>query len=130
MEAQAKEEFAKLQASLEEPGIGEELGGKSSAEKKAEASFSGRSGAREDGQEPRVWPDSSATRGMRQRLGTGRVRHLAVRHMWVQEKVRSGALVLSRIPTADNEADLGTKHLPRDRVDYLLQRLGMEDELP
>ena len=66
---------------------------------------------------PRAWSDSRAARVMCQRLGTGRVRHLAVRHMWVQEHVRSGRFTLNRVSTTDNEADIGTKHLPRDRVD-------------
>ena len=40
----------------------------------------------------RVQTDSSAAAGITQRLGAGRVRHLEVKDVWIQEKVRSHEL--------------------------------------
>lgn len=40
----------------------------------------------------RVYADSSAAIGVCNRSGIGRVRHLAVGQLWIQEKVRSGEI--------------------------------------
>ena len=37
---------------------------------------------------PRVWSDSSASRGIVRRTGSGRLRHLEIRHMWTQERLQ------------------------------------------
>eukprot|EP00969_Alexandrium_andersonii_P162982 7204678-Alexandrium_andersonii.AAC.1 len=57
----------------------------------------------------RVCADSSAAIGICRRAGIGRVRHLAVGQMWVQERVRSGDFELIKWPGTDNPADVLTK---------------------
>ena len=74
---------------------------------------------------PRVWTDSSACRGIMRRQGTGRLRHLEIRHMWTQEKLQEGAFLLKAVPTETNVADLMTKHLAAERVADLLAKLGV-----
>ena len=59
----------------------------------------------------RVGTDSSAAAGGTQRLGAGRVTHLEVKGLWIQEKVRSHELKISRAKSEDNRADLLTKVL-------------------
>ena len=61
--------------------------------------------------------DSSAAVGICQRSGIGRVRHLAVGQLWVQERLRAGDFKLFKICGAYNPADLLTKHLCRELVD-------------
>jgi len=55
--------------------------------------------------------DSSAAIGICRRSGIGRVRHLAVGQLWVQERVRDKTLRLDKVAGEANPADIGTKHL-------------------
>ena len=38
----------------------------------------------------RVWTDSTASRGMCARQGVGKVRHLDVQELWIQQRIRNG----------------------------------------
>jgi hypothetical protein len=76
----------------------------------------------------RVHADSSAAIGICKRSGIGRVRHLAVGQLWVQEKVRSGEMILLKVLGAENPADLLTKHLPRDMIDEHLFKMAVSRE--
>jgi hypothetical protein len=76
----------------------------------------------------RVYADSSAAIGICKRSGIGRVRHLAVGQLWVQEKVRSGEITLCKVLGTENPADLLTKHVPRDTADQLLGRIFLSRE--
>ncbi len=40
--------------------------------------------------------DSSASHGTPQRLGSGRVKHLQTRQLWLQEKVYAGAITIEK----------------------------------
>jgi hypothetical protein len=64
-----------------------------------------------------IHTDSSAAAGICRRSGIGRVRHLAVGQLWVQEGLRRGDFKLYKIPGSENPADLLTKHLARDTID-------------
>jgi hypothetical protein len=76
----------------------------------------------------RVYADSSAAIGICKRSGIGRVRHLAVGQLWVQEKFRSGEITLCKVLGTENPADLLTKHVPRDTADHLLWRIFVSRE--
>jgi len=72
--------------------------------------------------------DSTAAIGMIQRRGTGKIRHLDVRYLKLQEMLRNGQISsLAKIPTLDNCADIGTKPLSADRLRYLLNLIGYVD---
>lgn len=57
------------------------------------------------------WPclelrtDASAARGVIMRQGVGKVRHLHVKQLWMQEAVATGELVVTQVPRAENCAD-------------------------
>ena len=55
--------------------------------------------------------DSSAAIGICNRTGIGRVRHLAVGQLWIQDKLREGTLKLYKVAGDKNIADVCTKHL-------------------
>ena len=61
------------------------------------------------------WPnlelriDASAARGVIMRQGVGKVRHLHVKQMWIQEAVAAGELVVVKAPPAENCADALTR---------------------
>ena len=75
----------------------------------------------------RVWTDSSAAIGISTRSGLGKFRHLDVHTLWVQEKVRTGAIEVRKVRGDVNPADLVTKHLPsRDKIHQLVKLFGCE----
>ena len=45
----------------------------------------------------RVWTDSSAALGISTRSGFGKLQHLETRTLWVQEKVRTGAIQVRKV---------------------------------
>jgi hypothetical protein len=75
--------------------------------------------------EPEVHADSSAAIGICRRSGIGKVRHLAVAQLWVQDLVRSKACRLFKVLGTENPADLMTKPLSRPEIDGHLGRLGL-----
>jgi hypothetical protein len=75
--------------------------------------------------QPEVHADSSAAIGICRRSGIGKVRHLAVSQLWVQDLVRSRECSLHKVLGTENPADLMTKPLPRSEIDGHLGRLGL-----
>ena len=69
--------------------------------------------------------DSDAGRALATRLGVGKMRHIQVRWLWLQERVREGDLAVKRVDGAQNVADLTTKYLEAVRRDELLDLMGL-----
>ena len=61
----------------------------------------------------RVLGDSSANDGILKRCGAGRIKHLSVRQLWLQEKVSEGEVCHIKIPRLRNVADAMTHHYTR-----------------
>ena len=62
---------------------------------------------------------------MIQRRGVGRVRHLDVRFLHLQELLREGKIrAIEKIGTKVNKADIRTKALTGERLSELLDMLG------
>ena len=90
----------------------------------------------------RVRTDSSAAKGVVKRSGSGKMKHMAAKHLWIQEVVRQGIVDVTTIDMLHNTADLGTKYHPEHRLQGLLQmmpvaigfrlgsRLGAKGSLP
>ena len=57
--------------------------------------------------------DSSACDGILKRSGTGKVKHLSVRQLWLQEKILEGELTNIKIPRLDNVSDALTHHFTK-----------------
>ena len=55
--------------------------------------------------------DSTAAIAIVHRQGLGRTRHIKVQFLWLQEKIKHGELLVDKIGTEKNKADLMTKHL-------------------
>ena len=55
--------------------------------------------------------DSAAAIGICNRSGIGRVRHLAVGQLWIQERIRDHSIKLHKVLGTENPADLCTKYL-------------------
>ncbi len=69
--------------------------------------------------------ESGAAMGIGRRCGSGKIGHLAVAQLWVQDLVRAKECRLHKVLGALNPADLMTKPLPRAEIDGHLTRLGL-----
>ena len=78
--------------------------------------------------EARLRGDSAAGRGIAQRVGCGRVRHLDAGLLWLQQAVKERMFKVGAIAGAANPSDLGTKPVPAARLRELLFKLGAVDE--
>ncbi len=57
----------------------------------------------------KVYVDSSAAIGVAQRRGNGKLRHVIVGTVWIQERVETGELLMEKVAGAENPADALTK---------------------
>ena len=73
-----------------------------------------------------VYTDASAAIGMAQRLGVGKVRHIDVGMLWVQQNQRAGEIDVKKIGTKVNPADVFTKHVPGEVMWKHLGSIGFE----
>ena len=62
----------------------------------------------------RVHVDANAAKGMVERRGLSRVRHIEVDNLWIQEKEARRMLPLEKVAGGDNPADLMTKNVGID----------------
>ena len=60
----------------------------------------------------RVWTDSAAAKSIGSRRGIGKIRHLDVKYLWIQDMTRRKELQLKKILGSANPADIMTK--PKD----------------
>ena len=71
-----------------------------------------------------VYTDAEAAKGIASRTGLGKTRHIDVHYLWVQEKVRNGAIKLYKVRGSVNPADLMTKHLTAPVLNKLVSIFG------
>ena len=68
--------------------------------------------------------DASAALGIVNRQGLGKLRHINVRYLWLQEKVRMKELDVLKVAGTSNPADLMTKNLDAATMWKHLKTLG------
>ena len=76
--------------------------------------------------EVRVWSDSSAARSVGNRRGLGKLRHVELKWLWVQDAVKDGRVKLRTVPGSENVADHLTKPKTKVEVEGLLAKVGAE----
>ena len=69
--------------------------------------------------------DSSAAKSFVCRRGLGRMRHLEIRDLWLQNEVREGRLVVKKVIGSENPADLMTKILSVREIEGRLMRMNL-----
>ena len=72
-----------------------------------------------------VLADSTANIGMHSRIGSGRVRHLDVRWLWMLEAVQSERLSLKKVGIVESVSDLTTKYFGEERLGALNATAGL-----
>ena len=73
--------------------------------------------------------DSSAARGIAARQGLGRMRHVDVRYLWLQQAVLEGRLKVLSVPTAENLSDTFTKALSAEAATHCHEGMGFRTGL-
>ena len=73
--------------------------------------------------------DASAAVGIVLRRGLGRVRHIDVSQLWLQEKVAQGVFHVIKVKSSENRSDALTKHVSRNDIDWHLKSTGQEEIL-
>ena len=74
--------------------------------------------------EATLFTDATAGKGIAQRRGAGKVRHLDTQFLWVQQKLGDRKLQLKKVKGTENTADLQTKYLSAKDVERIMAALG------
>ena len=72
-----------------------------------------------------VWVDRSAALGMVKRQGNGKMRHVKIGQLWVQEREESGELAYHKVAGEGNPADAMTKNLAEAVLRKHCEAMGM-----
>ena len=70
--------------------------------------------------------DASAAIGISNRIGSGKVRHIEVTQLWLQEKVSNGQVRLNKVGTEENLADALTKGVDAATIATHVKGVSME----
>ena len=72
-----------------------------------------------------IFSDATAAIGIARRKGLGKIRHLDVSDLWIQDKIRTRAITLSKVLGTENMADVLTKYVDRKTMDAALKRMNL-----
>ena len=70
--------------------------------------------------------DATAAKGIAQRTGLGKVRHLEVAQLWLQDRVTHREMQIVKVPTTENWADALTKHVSRDGLEKHAEQVELQ----
>ena len=73
-----------------------------------------------------VYTNSVAAKGIVNRRGLGKVRHIETNMLWVQEKVANGDATTRKVKGITNLSDILTKHVEASGISYQMQLTGQE----
>ena len=76
----------------------------------------------------RIHSDATAAIGIARRRGLGKMRHLDVEDLWIQERVRNNDVELCKVLGTENPADIFTKYVKHLILSSALPRMGMVQE--
>ena len=62
----------------------------------------------------KVHTDASAAKGIASRRGAGKVKHIEVNQLWLQQKVSTKEIDIQKIPRGENIADALTKYVSQE----------------
>ena len=75
-----------------------------------------------------VHTDASSARSIATRKGLGKVRHLAVHLLWLQDKTASGEVTVFKVRGDENPADMLTKYLAQANMLKCMKKLNYQVE--
>ena len=72
----------------------------------------------------RVWTDSTAVKSVAGRRGLGKLRHMEVKYLWVQDLVKEGRIEIRKVAGERNLADHLTKIKNVDDMEKKIREAG------
>ena len=72
-----------------------------------------------------IFTDATAAIGICRSRGLGKIRHLHVADLWVQDRLKRGDFTLTKVAGSDNPADILTKHVSRDIMLKHMTNMGI-----
>ena len=75
-----------------------------------------------------IHTDATAAIGICRRRGLGKIRHLAVSDLWIQDRLKKKDFTLTKVLGADNPADLLTKHVSRELMLKHMEAMNLRAE--
>ena len=73
-----------------------------------------------------MWVDSEAALGTMHRRGNGKLRHVRVGSLWIQERIEEGDFSAHKIAGSDNPSNLCTKYLASAKIVSFMNALDFE----
>ena len=72
----------------------------------------------------KVNADASAAKGIANRKGLGKARHIAVNQLWIQDRIAKGDMAVCKVNGKENLADTLTKHVNAEDIRVHLFKTG------
>ena len=79
----------------------------------------------EEGQASKLYADASAALSIAKRQGAGKMRHINVKSLWLQEKAVQEELSYEKIRGEDNPSDGLTKHVRQELAEKYANVVGI-----
>ena len=76
----------------------------------------------------RIRTDSSVYKAISARRGVGKIKHIQVKSLWLQNVIKAGEAFIQKIGTKENRADLGTKVLSAADSERLMEMNSIYDK--
>ena len=73
--------------------------------------------------------DASAAVGIVKRRGLGRIRHIDVTQLWLQEKVSEGTIEIVKVNTKENISDALTKGVSSHEITWMMEKINQEKQM-
>ena len=74
----------------------------------------------------RVNTDASAATGMANREGLGKVRHIEVNRLWIQDRAANGDIEIHKVNGKEHRADILTRHVNAEDIRVDLHKTGRD----
>ena len=73
-----------------------------------------------------MYTDSSAAKGVVNRSGLGKIRHMHTKYLWVQDAVKEKLINVLKIDGKKNPSDVATKFLSKHQMSIVLEPFGVK----
>jgi hypothetical protein len=71
-----------------------------------------------------IWVDSTTVKAIAARIGLGKVRHVEVKYLWVQQAMKAKKFEAKKVAGEENFADIGTKPKRYSEMVELVDQMG------
>ena len=79
-------------------------------------------------QDVEINTDSAATKAIATRRGVGKVRHIEVAELWIQERVSKKEMRIRKVKGKENPADAMTKYVGKEEIECHCRSVNLRDK--